>query len=88
MSQYAALGTTCMACSVRMRGTKAQSPQTKGICEHFRKTILNEFYSVALLKRTLDAWIDSYRHERTHQGKNVLWANVDGDVRRRQRICS
>lgn len=63
MSQYAALGTTCMACTVRMRGTKAQSPQTNGICERFRKMILKEFYSVALLKKTLDAWIDSYNHD-------------------------
>jgi transposase InsO family protein len=26
--------------------TKAQSPQTNGICERFHKTILNEFYQV------------------------------------------
>lgn len=28
--------------------TKAQSPQTNGICERFHKTILNEFYCVTL----------------------------------------
>jgi len=59
--------------------TKAQSPQTNGICERFHKTILNEFYQVAFRKKIyttlesmqedLDAWIDSYNHERTHQGK-------------------
>jgi len=59
--------------------TKAQSPQTNGICERFHKTILNEFYQVAFRKRIygsleelqadLDAWIGTYNHERTHQGK-------------------
>src|SRR5262245_30800751 len=59
--------------------TKAQSPQTNGICERFHKTILNEFYQVAFRKKTyrtleelqedLDGWITRYNHERTHQGK-------------------
>ena len=59
--------------------TKAQSPQTNGICERFHKTILNEFYQVAFRKKIyttmeelqidLDAWGDSYNHDRTHQGK-------------------
>lgn len=59
--------------------TKAQSPQTNGICERFHKTILNEFYQVAFRKKIyatmeelqvdLDAWIVAYNHERTHQGK-------------------
>lgn len=59
--------------------TKAQSPQTNGICERFHKTILNEFYQVAFRKKIyltleelqsdLDAWMESYNHERTHQGK-------------------
>jgi len=59
--------------------TKAQSPQTNGICERFHKTILNEFYQVAFRKKIyatleqlqadLDVWISSYNHERTHQGK-------------------
>ena len=59
--------------------TKAQSPQTNGICERFHKTILNEFYQVAFRKKIygtmeeleadLDVWIYSYNHERTHQGK-------------------
>jgi transposase InsO family protein len=31
--------------------TKAQSPQTNGICERFHKTILNEFYQIAFRKK-------------------------------------
>jgi len=37
--------------------TKVKSPQTKGICERFHKTLLNEFYRVAFRKKiysTLD----------------------------------
>jgi len=59
--------------------TKARHPQTNGICERFHKTVLQEFYQVAFrtkiyagideLQRDLDAWIDHYNHERTHEGK-------------------
>jgi transposase InsO family protein len=59
--------------------TKARHPQTNGICERFHKTILQEFYQVAFRKKLystlealqndLDAWIDYYNGERTHQGK-------------------
>jgi transposase InsO family protein len=59
--------------------TKAQSPQTNGICERFHKTILQEFYQVTfrkklymnleMLQSDLDAWLQYYNHERTHQGK-------------------
>lgn len=59
--------------------TKTQSPQTNGICERFHKTILQEFYQVAFrktlyadlesLQKDLDAWLDYYNNERTHQGK-------------------
>lgn len=59
--------------------TKAQSPQTNGICERFHKTILNEFYQIAfrkkiyhsleMLQQDLDEWLAYYNHERTHQGK-------------------
>jgi transposase InsO family protein len=31
--------------------TKARSPQTNGICERFNKTILAEFYRVALRRK-------------------------------------
>ncbi len=59
--------------------TKVRHPQTNGICERFHKTILQEFYqatfrrkiyaSLAELQTDLDAWIDHYNRERTHQGK-------------------
>lgn len=59
--------------------TKARSPQTNGICERFNKTILQEFYQVALrrklyhtieeLQADLDDWMRHYNTERTHQGR-------------------
>ena len=59
--------------------TKAQSPQTNGICERFHKTILQEFYQITfrkklytnleMLQSDLDDWLHYYNHERTHQGK-------------------
>jgi transposase InsO family protein len=59
--------------------TKTKSPQTNGICERFNKTILHEFYQVALRKKLyhaieelqadLDAWMRHYNTERTHQGR-------------------
>jgi len=59
--------------------TKARHPQTNGICERFHKTILQEFYQVAFRKKLyrgleelqvdLDAWIERYNCERTHEGK-------------------
>lgn len=59
--------------------TKAQSPQTNGICERFHKTILQEFYQVTFrkklygdlneLQKDLDVWMNYYNNERTHQGK-------------------
>jgi len=59
--------------------TKANHPQTNGICERFHKTILQEFYQVAFrrkiyqsideLQTDLDDWIAYYNTARTHQGK-------------------
>jgi transposase InsO family protein len=59
--------------------TKAQSPQTNGICERFHKTIRQEFYQVTFrkklyatleeLQKDLDEWMKYYNNERTHQGK-------------------
>lgn len=59
--------------------TKAQSPQTNGICERFHKTILQEFYQITFRKKLysaledlqtdLDEWMNYYNNERTHQGK-------------------
>ncbi len=59
--------------------TKANHPQTNGICERFHKTILQEFYQVAFrrkiyrsieeLQLDLDDWLHYYNNDRTHQGK-------------------
>lgn len=59
--------------------TKARSPQTNGICERFNKTILTEFYQIALRKKIyrsiedlqadLDVWMRDYNTVRTHQGR-------------------
>ena len=59
--------------------TKAQHPQTNGICERFHRTILQEFYQVTFRKKIyrtieelqtdLDEWIVEYNERRTHQGK-------------------
>ena len=59
--------------------TRARSPQTNGICERFHKTMLAEFYQVALRKKLyrsldelqadLDAWMQDYNLKRTHQGR-------------------
>lgn len=59
--------------------TKVHHPQTNGICERFHKTILQEFYQVTFRKKLystleelqtdLDAWLEYYNKERTHQGK-------------------
>lgn len=77
--------------------TKAQSPQTNGICERFHKTILNEFYAVAFRKKIyttieelqsdLDAWIDSYNDERTHQGKMCCGRTPMATFEDGKRIC-
>lgn len=59
--------------------TKANSPQTNGICERFHKTILQEFYQITFRKKLytdleslqndLDRWLIEYNEQRTHQGK-------------------
>jgi transposase InsO family protein len=77
--------------------TKAQSPQTNGICERFHKTILNEFYQVAFRKKIyatleelqadLDVWITSYNHERTHQGKMCCGRTPIATFEDGKRIC-
>jgi transposase InsO family protein len=77
--------------------TKAQSPQTNGICERFHKTILNEFYAVAFRKKIyatleelqvdLDAWIASYNDERTHQGKMCCDRTPMATFEDGKRIC-
>ncbi len=59
--------------------TKAQHPQTNGICERFHQTCLNEFYKITFRKKVyatlvelqqdLDRFMAYYNEERTHQGK-------------------
>lgn len=59
--------------------TKVKSPQTNGIVERWHKTMLNEFYRVAMRKKIygsiedmqadLDAWVDDYNRRRPHQGR-------------------
>jgi len=59
--------------------TKANHPQTNGICERFHRTILQEFYQVAFRRKIyrsieelqidLDDWLRYYNEDRTHQGK-------------------
>ena len=54
--------------------TKTKSPPTNGICERFHKTVLNEFYRVALRKKVyrslnelqadLDRWMREYNEAR------------------------
>jgi len=56
-----------------------RSLQTNGICERFNKTILQEFYQVALRRKLyrsivelqvdLDAGMRDYNTVRTHQGR-------------------
>lgn len=58
--------------------TRANSPQTNGICERFHKTMKSEFYditfrkklyhSVEQLQRDVDAWLYKYNHYRPHSG--------------------
>jgi transposase InsO family protein len=58
--------------------TKAQHPQTNGICERFHQTCLNEFYKITFrkkiysslveLQQDLDQFIFYYNCERSHQG--------------------
>jgi len=59
--------------------TKAYSPQTNGICERFHRTVKEEFYEIAFRKKVysdledlqadLDAWVEIYNNERSHQGR-------------------
>ncbi|MEZ6104435.1 MAG: IS481 family transposase [Pirellulaceae bacterium] len=59
--------------------TKANSPQTNGICERFHRTIKQEFYDIAFRKKIynsvedlqtdLDLWLNKYNEQRPHSGK-------------------
>ena len=59
--------------------TKANSPQTNGICESFHKTMKQEFYDTAFRKKVYnsleelqqdaDIWLLNYNNNRSHSGK-------------------
>jgi transposase InsO family protein len=59
--------------------TKANSPQTNGICERFHKTMKQEFYDTAFrkkiyqsieeLQKDVDYWLAQYNNNRVHSGK-------------------
>ena len=59
--------------------TKANSPQTNGICERFHKTIQDECYSLLFRKKLyrsldelqtdVDEWIRGYNERRPHSGR-------------------
>jgi transposase InsO family protein len=51
--------------------TKTKSPQTNGICERFRKTVLNEFYRVAFRKKAYRS-IDELQADWTHGSRNTM----------------
>ena len=60
--------------------TRANHPQTNGICERFHKTMKNEFYDIAFRKKIyrsieelqldVDHWISKYNEQRPHSGKH------------------
>jgi len=59
--------------------TKANHPQTNGICERFHRTMKQEFYDIAFGKKIyasleelqvdVDHWIAKYNETRPHSGK-------------------
>lgn len=59
--------------------TKANSPQTNGICERFHRTMQDECYSILFRKKLyrsldelqvdVDEWIRKYNMERPHSGR-------------------
>ena len=59
--------------------TKANSPQTNGICERLHKTMKNEFYDIAFRKKIdgslealqidLNHWISKCNEQHPHSGK-------------------
>ena len=59
--------------------TKANSPQTNGICERFHKTMQDECYSILFRKKLyttmeqlqvdVDEWVSSYNQNRPHSGR-------------------
>ena len=63
---------------IEHRKTRVRRPQSNGFVERFHRTVLDEFFRVALrakfyatldeLQRDLDAWMETYNTKRPHQG--------------------
>lgn len=63
---------------IEHRRTRVRSPQTNGFVERFHRTVLDEFFRVAMrqtlytsveaLQIDLDEWLHHYNHERPHLG--------------------
>ncbi len=59
--------------------TKANSPQTNGICERFHKTMQDECYAILFRKKLyrnleelqvdVDEWVNRYNQDRPHSGR-------------------
>lgn len=59
--------------------TKANSPQTNGICERFNKTMKEEFFDITFRKKLYHSlqelqtdaqcWLKQYNEQRPHSGK-------------------
>lgn len=59
--------------------TKANSPQTNGICERFHRTMQDECYAIMFRKKLysnlqdiqtdVDVWVETYNKQRPHSGK-------------------
>lgn len=60
---------------------KAQSPQTNGICDALPQD------DPERVLPDLDAWISSYNHERTHQGKICCGRTPMATFEDGKRIC-
>lgn len=69
-------------CEIEHRRTKVRRPQTNGFVERFNRTLLDEFFRIALrqtlyesveaLQADLDVWLHDYNYERPHQGYRNL----------------
>jgi transposase InsO family protein len=77
--------------------TKANSPQTNGICERFHRTLKQEFYDIAFRKKIyrgieelqidLDEYLRKYNNERPHLRKILLWKNSNANFQRVNQNC-
>src|SRR3984893_3904627 len=66
---------------------KTKSPQTNGICERFHKTVLNEFYRVALRKKVY-RFIDELQADLDVWTANVPRRNADDEGENDRRLTT